>query len=709
VKITVNGFKGLTGTFDLESRVLVHGEHSSGKTSLLNAMHFVLYGGVPRTDGSVVRSGAKLEKYADAGAWVCLEADGLTATRSLVAKTKTVGQHLVVVEGGETLEGDAAEARLAKFTDPLIFADFSTFLSKTGEDRKKAMVELLGLSESKETRVWMASEFLRRMLKEITPGAAGTTSSKKKRDKEEVVSLYEAVTKRLTEKEIPVVREALKVVGDIDTAGAAVAATKERKNKAAQEMKSVAAVLKGLSEVSDEDETALAARVPELEERQKSLLTSTATMERTQRDVDGAKKRRDQAGDDVKRLMGELVTFDVPEEEALRAAITKATEAVDAIKTQRPQEPKAADTSAIVADIAGAKANLDALKDWAMERIALVEEARTGTAKCPTCFAPITLKLAKSLADEIRGKEPARDALKQAIAMKQRELDLAKGAGAQYDNDLKRWRQRERDTLDALADANLNLSQRPKRAAEHARMKADLATAHGILDESPKGAFDPDGLTAAKGQLERIEVDLKKAREAQARLELMQRTDARKAEFDALVWKYAHEGARDGRNAWLQSKIDPVAGKVAVDLKALGMAGELHINLGARALELGWKRDEDGRIIDVETLGGAEAARFAAALLANLGDGLITLRGEAMNPATLQRMAKWFVKKDFKQVIVDTHYKPRGGFEGWQLLDMSSIESNTEDDGDGDTGGEEPEAIEPATSTTKKPPALSLV
>lgn len=718
MKLTVKGFKGLDVAVELDARVLLHGDHSSGKTSLVSALHFGLYGGVPKPDGTVVRSGAKLMKYADDGAFVHFESgDGrLEFTRSLVKKNKTLGQELVLTDEGTRYEGAAAEAVLANYVAPIMFADFSTFLSKTGEARKTALVEMLGLAENTDTRVWMVVEFLRSLSEELTPGGSTAGKRKPKRDADELEKLKVSVSGRLNDSERARLDQALGIFRQATSAADAVTTLHEKKKEADRAKKAVESTLAGLAQVDEEAENALAERIPDLEGRQNKLLELKAKLERAKKDVEGTAARQQRASADVVRLMDEIKETDLPTEKDLEKKIDEATAAVTSLATQRPQAMEHIDLVAVATVMATAQAKLAALKLWAMERIELVRQARVGKADCPTCYAPITTELAESLAGCVKDMEPERDELLAVIKSKQREMELSADAAKVYEGELETWRKRHQSAINTASDLRRELANLPQRQKNLDRAGEDLARARDLLDESPGETFDSDRYEAAKGQLERVNADLKLARDAEARMDLVRKTDSRLAEFDALLGKHAYNGARHGRHLWLQDKLTPLASGVAKDLKALGMPGDLHMDVSTKTLELGWRRESDGRVIDVETLGGAESVRFAAAILANLGKGMVTLRGEALNPNTLQRLAKWMVKQDFALVIIDTHYKPRGGFEGWQLLDMEGKASEPPDD-DGDDGdGDEASLIEEGmdhvgpeiASAESKPPTLTL-
>jgi DNA repair exonuclease SbcCD ATPase subunit len=184
--LTLTNFRGfadeVTIPFDADV-VVIWGSNGTGKTSLLDALQWLVLGDIPRLHSTALRAGEDYvsSSYATGPPSVTATFDGpagrLVATRTGHGKE----QRLTVAVGEETLEGERAEVELARLfprrgnddrtalqTYLLEQDDMRELLTGDTKERFRLLAELTGLGELQELDVKLRSELrsLRKALRE---------------------------------------------------------------------------------------------------------------------------------------------------------------------------------------------------------------------------------------------------------------------------------------------------------------------------------------------------------------------------------------------------------------------------------------------------------------------------------------------------------------------------------------------------------------
>lgn len=365
MKLRFNGIKGRAGEHDLGRVCLLLGENESGKSTIINALHFALAGKEPalRLGKDEAQDAGKLLKIVSDGGWAELDYGGGKVARWLEA-TARKARIKIVCDGDE---GPAAEARAAELAIDMVFADFRRLLAAGDKERAALLAQYLPQPTDADKRRWLLGNGLSAVAEGLRPAKRG------KKEPEPTACTAACVTAEVIGHEeqrvatlaqahecLPLVHDLVMALRGQVAAGGQAPATAEdvletlrdAANTAQKAKTEGAAAAKAAAGQTGGDQ-ALAAQVPALEAQVNALRAQAADATKAAAQETARQTRLTQvrsAGRGAvteQRRIGAAYGKEPTAQHPLTLAVTTATAKVKELTERQPVAPTGADLAAL--------------------------------------------------------------------------------------------------------------------------------------------------------------------------------------------------------------------------------------------------------------------------------------------------------------------------------------------------------------------------
>ena len=697
MELSAYNFQGRDFEVDLGTRAFIHGPHGAGKTAVTNAPQVALYGFV----NSLGKEGtaALINGSGQADAFFTVDGKQIQISHKLERTEKSVRTMAAIAVDADIFKDSAASEMIGSYVPEMLYCDPTGFFSLNGTARKDALLQYLVTTEgAKEQLAWVRLYALVKAWDKIK--GAGAPNDMDPPTTEELDPLTtEFLTKLETRATGTNQEDAVRALHAIveheaGQVGEVIEALHAMKKDAAATKTNINKALEGLGKIAPAEVQRQAGTLAELEAKHGELIRQRAELHNAASREDRVTQEIANADKEVERLtaLKATLTEQVGSEtrKSVETKYTKAKTALDAIRANEPDAPADVDRDALWLEVVKLERKRGRVAGYGKLRGTIFSEVQAG--RCPLIGEAIkcdvdTAAVCRDQEDEgakLCTKLDEHDAELKGLM---RELDMTQAAA-----DYKEKRQAWQKSLDAADLAVFDLTALGGRikSLETATASLKEATAKAAdIRKTKSAAIDEAHVASLNGQLAELEEDLNAARNAAAFQKLLKGVGVDDIYFDAALWSGAWDGAKEGRDAWIQARIGDVSERVTANLLTTGIFPEdsyFHIDVSGKKLELGI--NSGGNFIDAAALSNAQRSLFMLSMLAALPrvglecEQRILLHDvDGILPEHYGRIMEWLDRQDFDVVVLTSPHKPETAPETWKVFDVTKLEIIEDDDG----------------------------
>jgi len=698
MEIRTRNFQDMSIEADLGTRAFITGKHGSGKTAVVNAIQAALYGQV----SGLGKEGTAALINGEAMADVLFNVDGkeVCIAHKFERTKKSIRTTPAIAIGEDVFRDAAASDIIGSYVPDLLYCDPTSFFALAGTARKDALLKYLVTTEgAKEQLAWVRLYALAKAWDKIK--GAGAPNDIDPPTTEELEPLTTDFLTKLETKgaegqnQEDSVRALHAIIEhEAGEAWEVIEALHEMKKDSAATKTNINKALDGLGQIAPADIQKQAGSLAELQAKHSDLSRQRAELVNASNREDRVSQEFSNAEEEVERLIAVKLRLEkesgTDSIKSLEARRLQAATTLSEVEANEPDPPSDANRDALWDAVVKIERKRGRVAGYGQLRGKIFKSFSEGL--CPlindkiTCGADVkavceeqdeqALKLIEKLDEhdaELKGLR--------------RELDMTQAA-----QDFKAKRQAFKVAVEKAKKGVNSLDLAIKIERDLGDVIEDLKIAQARAEKIRKtksAAVDDAHREALNSQLAELEEDLNAARNAEAFQKLLRGVGVNDIYFDAALWSGAWEGAKAGRDAWIQARIGDVSERITGKLrgtKVFPKDAVFHIDVSAKKLELGIM--SRGIFIDAAVLSNAQRSVFMLSMLAALPrigkdcERRILLHDvDGILPVHYARLMSWLSAEDFDLVVLTSPHKPKKEVDGWKVFDAAKLEVIEDDDG----------------------------